>query len=154
MVRYFKSIFTGLWTVLVGMGITIKYFFSRKATMQYPEERWPMPERFRGMVKCDTAKCISCMYCVNICPVSLIKLESVKVDVPAKVINLEGKEVKRLKDVTKFEMDISTCIFCGLCTEGCPTGAIHMSKDYELSCYSRKDMVYEYAPKTQAQSRT
>ncbi len=85
------------------------------------------------------------MFCVNICPVSLITLASVKMDVPGKVMTLEGKEMKRLKDVTKFEVDISKCIFCGLCTEGCPTGAIYMSHDYELACYNRKDMVYEYA---------
>jgi len=145
MINYFKSIVVGLWSVLVGMAITIKYFFSKKATMEYPEERWQMPERFRGMVKCDSNKCISCLYCVNICPVSIITLENIKADIPAKVINLEGKEMKRLKDVTKFEVDISKCIFCGLCTEGCPTGAIYMSHDYELSCYSRKDMVYQYA---------
>ena len=145
MINYFRSIIIGLWSVLVGLAITIKYFFSKKATMQYPEERWQMPERFRGMVKCDCSKCISCMFCVNICPVSLITLASVKMDVPGKVMTLEGKEMKRLKDVTKFEVDISKCIFCGLCTEGCPTGAIYMSHDYELACYNRKDMVYEYA---------
>ena len=152
MVNYFKSIVLGLWSVLVGMAITIKYLLTKKATMEYPDERWPMPERFRGMVKCDSNKCISCLYCVNICPVSLITLENVKADVPAKVINLEGKEMKRLKDVTKFEVDISKCIFCGLCTEGCPTGAIQMSHDYELSCYNRKDMVYQYATPSQPAS--
>jgi len=147
MIDYFKAIVLGLWSVVVGMSVTMKYFFAKKVTLQYPDQRWEMPERFRGMVKCDPDKCISCLYCVNICPVSCITLESVKVDVPAKVINLEGKEMKRLKDVTNFEIDVAKCIFCGLCTEGCTTGAIFMSHDYEISCYHRKDMVYQWARK-------
>lgn len=147
MIRYFKAIIVGLWSVAIGMSITIKYFFMKKATMEYPDERWTMPERFRGQAKCDPDKCISCMYCVNICPVSCIKLEGEKAEIPAKVINLEGKEMKRIKDVTNFEINISTCIYCGLCAEGCPTGAIQMSHNYEISCYNRKDMVYQWAKK-------
>jgi NADH-quinone oxidoreductase subunit I len=145
MITYFKAIVVGLWSVLAGMGITIRYFFSKKVTMEYPEKRWQMPERFRGMVKCDTDKCISCLYCVNICPVSCLTLEGIKAEIPSRVITLEGKEMKRMKDVTKFEVDISKCIFCGLCAEGCPTCAIGMSDEYELSALSRKELVYQYA---------
>ncbi|MDI6733034.1 MAG: NADH-quinone oxidoreductase subunit I [Planctomycetota bacterium] len=144
MVRYFSAIVIGLLSVLKGMAVTVKYFFSKKVTMEYPDQRWKMPDRFRGKVGCDTNKCISCLYCVNICPVSCITLENVKAEIPAVVTNLEGKEMKRLKNITKFEVDISRCIFCGLCTEGCPTGAIYMSHDYEISCYTRKDMVYQW----------
>ncbi|MEK7448374.1 MAG: NADH-quinone oxidoreductase subunit I [Planctomycetota bacterium] len=145
MVNYFKSIIIGLWTVLVGMSVTLKYFFSKPVTMQYPDERWPMPERFRGMVKCDPDKCITCMWCVNICPVSCISLEGIKSEAPKMVTNLEGKEIKKLKDLTVFDVDISKCIQCGFCAEGCPTGAIYMSHDYENSCYRREEMVYRWA---------
>ncbi|MBI4713337.1 MAG: NADH-quinone oxidoreductase subunit I [Planctomycetes bacterium] len=147
MINYFKAIIVGLWSVVVGLAITMKYFLAQKYTMQYPEERWTMPERFRGQVKCNASNCISCMYCVNICPVSCIKLENVKSELPVKVTTKEGKEMNRIKDVTNFEINVATCIYCGLCAEGCPTGAIDMSHDYEIACYSRKNMVYQWADK-------
>ena len=129
------------------MAITIKYFFSGPTTVQYPDERILMTERFRGMVKVNTDICISCLYCVNICPVSCIVLEGIKSEVPVKITNKEGKEVKRIKDVTKFDIDISRCIQCGFCAEGCPTGAIYLSKDYENSALSRNALVYHWTKK-------
>ena len=147
MTTYFKNIIVGLWTVLVGMRVTLKYLISKPVTVQYPDERCDLPERFRGMVKGDPDKCITCMYCVNVCPVSCIALDGVKSDLPKKVVNLEGKEIKKLKDVTKFDIDISRCIQCGFCVEGCPTGAIYLSHDYENSTCSREDLVYHWAKK-------
>lgn len=147
MIRYFKSIIQALWTILVGMSVTLKYLLKKPVTMQYPDERWTAPERFRGMVKAKPEQCISCQYCVNACPVNCVSLESVKADEPVKIVNKEGKEIKRLKNVTKFDIDISRCVYCGLCTEGCPTGAIYMSHDYETSCRRRQEMIYHWTSK-------
>lgn len=147
-ISYFRHIITGLWTILVGMKLTLTYFFSKPVTMQYPDERWTLPERFRGMVKCDTDKCIACLVCANTCPVSCITIESEKAEIPKSVLNVEtGKEVKKIKDITKFQIDISRCLYCGLCTEGCPTGAIQMSHEYETSCHSRQEMIYNWVNK-------
>ena len=146
MINYFKRIIQGLWTIVQGMRITIIYFFSKPVTMQYPDERWTLPERFRGMVQCATDKCIACLACANTCPVECITIESVKAEVPKSVLNIEtGKEVKKVKEITKFRIDISRCLYCGLCTESCPTNAIQMSHQYETSCYNRKEMVYNWA---------
>ena len=147
MIKYFSQIIKEVWSILKGMAITIKYFFSKPTTVQYPDERIPMSERFRGMVKANSDSCISCLYCVNICPVSCITMESEKTDVPVKITNKEGKEVKRLKEVTKFDIDISRCIQCGFCAEGCPTGAIYLSKDYENSALSRAGLLYHWVKK-------
>ncbi|MBI4834205.1 MAG: NADH-quinone oxidoreductase subunit I [Planctomycetes bacterium] len=145
MIKYFKQIITELWSILKGMKITIKYFFAKPTTVQYPEERIQMTERFRGMVKADTDKCISCLYCVNICPVSCIDLEGEKSDAPAKVMNKEGKAMKRIKTVTKFDVNIAQCIQCGFCAEGCPTAAIYLSKEHENSALSREELIKHYA---------
>ncbi|MFC1525084.1 NuoI/complex I 23 kDa subunit family protein [Planctomycetota bacterium] len=148
MIKYFTNIIKTLWTILVGMSITLKYLLSKPVTLQYPDERWTPPERFRGMVKCEPDKCITCQFCVNICPVSCIKLESVKADIPKTVFNVQlGKEMKKIKNVTNFQIDVSRCLYCGLCTEGCPTKAIKMSHDYETSCRSRQEMIYQWARK-------
>ena len=48
--NYITSFWKGLLSLLKGMGVTGKYFFSRKVTEQYPENRATLkiPERFRG----------------------------------------------------------------------------------------------------------
>ena len=147
MINYFKQIIKELWSILKGMQITIKYFFSKPTTVQYPEEKIPMTERYRGMVKATPETCISCLYCVNICPVSCIELEGVKLEVPGKVTTKEGKEMKRIKDVTLFDVNIAKCIQCGFCAEGCPTEAIYLSKDYEISKRSRGELLYHWVKK-------
>ena len=144
MIKYFSRIIKEVWSILKGMRITLKYLLSKPVTIQYPEERIVMTERFRGMIKSNPDICISCLYCVNICPVSCIVLEGEKSEVPIKVINKEGKEVKRIKTVTKFDINVSQCIQCGFCAEGCPTNAIYLSKEYENSALSRKDLIYHY----------
>jgi len=144
MINYFRQIIKELWSIMKGMQITLKYLLSKPVTVQYPDERIPMTERFRGMVKAEPETCISCLYCVNTCPVSCINIEGEKSEIPVRIINKEGKEVKRIKTVTKFDINIAQCIQCGFCAEGCPTGAIYLSKEYENSALSRKDLIYHY----------
>ncbi|MGB9587774.1 MAG: 4Fe-4S binding protein, partial [Armatimonadota bacterium] len=42
-----------------------------------------------------------------------------------------------------FTMDAGRCMFCGLCTEVCPTGALVMTDEYELAAFSREDLIYD-----------
>lgn len=144
MINYFKQIIKEPLSVLKGMRITLKYLLSKPVTEQYPEERATMTERFRGKVKANPDNCISCLYCVNICPVSCITLKGEKADIPGKVKTKEGKEMKRIKNVTQFDINIASCIQCGFCAEGCPTNAISFSKDYENSGLSREDLNKHY----------
>ncbi len=37
---------------------------------------------------------------------------------------------------------MSRCIFCGYCEVACPFDAITMGHDYELSDYSRSDLIF------------
>jgi hypothetical protein len=43
---YFKSFM--LWELLLGLRLTGRYLFSKKITVQYPEELTPLSPRFRG----------------------------------------------------------------------------------------------------------
>jgi NADH-quinone oxidoreductase subunit I len=144
MLKYFKQIIMELWSILVGMRITLKYLLSKPVTVQYPEQRTVMFERFRGRIEANPDKCISCLFCVNNCPVSCIALSGEKAEIPAKVVTKEGKEMKRIKNVTQFDVNISSCIQCGICTEGCPTDAIYFTKDYENSALSREELLKHY----------
>ncbi len=107
--------------LIKGLGVTIREFFKKKVTVQYPEEIYPLPDRFVGRFTLDQDKCISCQMCVRACP--------------NKVIQLESETVARKKRLLKYVMDLRYCLFCGFCIEACPTQALASEKDFELSQY-------------------
>lgn len=128
-----REMLTGLYTVLVGMRITLQYLRTPPVTMHYPDEKWKMPERYRGLIKCDVDACIVCDLCVKACPVDCI------------TIKWKREAGKSGKIATNFIVDYQKCIFCGLCTEPCPTYAIFHSHDYEITSTSRLSQVIDWA---------
>jgi NADH-quinone oxidoreductase subunit I len=133
---YIKNAWLGFWTVLVGMRVTLKYLLSPAITLQYPDQRWEIPEGARGKLDTDIDDCIGCLACARACPVECITIKTRK---PPKGLDMgktsEGTKKKLV--VPQFDIDISTCLYCGLCVEACPTGCIRMTKDYEYSTYDR-----------------
>ncbi len=132
MAQYFADIFHTVSSVLQGMGITLKHFVRKPVTLQYPDERWVLPERFRGFVHNNIIRCNACLGCAKACPVSCIYIET------------EGKGKDRY--MTRWAVDFNKCIWCGFCVDPCPTNAISMSHDYDHSLYDRRRLVYEYVP--------
>lgn len=130
--NWFKDILNGFWTVIVGMAVTIRHFIKRPVTMHYPDEKWAIPDSFRGLLKCDVEACIACELCEKTCPVSCIN------------IGWKREEGKTGKICTKFEVDYNKCMYCGLCTEPCPTNAVFHSHDYENSLISKDNIVIDY----------
>ena len=125
----------GIYNLLLGLTVTIKYLFSHAITLQYPTERWTMPERSRGMVSLLTnreekkLRCTACSLCVRICPNNAITMTHKK-----------DEKGKRVPD--KFVVDVGLCIYCGLCQEVCPFGAIRLVPKYEFSAYDKKEFVF------------
>ena len=135
MVQYFADIFHSVNSALKGMGVTIKHIVRKPVTLQYPDERWVLPDRFRGFVHNDIIRCNACMGCAKACPVSCIYIET------------DGKGKDRY--MTRWAVDFNKCIWCGLCTDPCPTEAVTMSHDYDHSLYFRENLVYEFVPATE-----
>lgn len=123
----------GLYTILVGMKVTAKYLMTPPVTMHYPDEKWKLPERYRGQIRCDVDICIVCDLCVKACPVDCI------------TIDWKREEGKSGKSATRFVVDYQKCIVCGLCTEPCPTLAIFHSHEYETCSYDRLPQVIDWA---------
>ncbi len=62
-----------------GMATTFKNFFAPKVTRQYPEERPPIPDRWRGRLDLiydafGEHKCEVCFQCAQVCPVEAIDM--------------------------------------------------------------------------------
>ena len=113
-VSYIKSLF--LLELLAGMWLTAKYFVKPKYTMQYPMEKIPKSNRFRGLHALrrypnGEERCIACKLCEAVCPALAITIES---DVAA-----DGT-----RRTTRYDIDLFKCIFCGFCEESCPVDSI------------------------------
>ena len=44
----------------------------------------------------------------------------------------------------RFDIDIAKCMYCGLCSEPCPTGSIHHTPEFEGADFSLESMVRRY----------
>ena len=142
MSRYFTNIYQSLSSIWIGMNITLKHLFTPSITLQYPEERWQMPERARNQLFNDIDDCIGCDQCARVCPVDCIYIETEKTDDD---LGLTSKGTKKRLKVLRFDIDMSLCCYCGLCTYPCPTECLVMTPSYESSVYDRTDLLYKYA---------
>ena len=130
--------------VIGGFKVTLRHFFKKKGTMQYPEERWVVPEGYRGapyLVKDQegNTKCVSCQLCEFVCPPKAIKIIPPGPDGP------RADRANAEKMPLEFEINMLRCIFCGFCQEVCPEEAIFLMKDYSLTSPSRDEMIYDKA---------
>jgi NADH-quinone oxidoreductase subunit I len=151
--------------VLKGLGVTLKHFFrtyiddfrwrgkryntpegiahrmskdvSGIFTVQYPEEKLPVPEEFRyipfliyeekenGSIE---HRCTSCGICAKVCPPQCIWI----------VRSNDPNTGRPIPDPAEFYIDVDICMSCGFCSEYCPFDAIKMDHDYELATYDRQ----------------
>jgi len=128
MITYFKNIWTIAAGLLKGMGLTFRYMLAPKVTYQYPKEKAPIPERFRGMLNFHIEDCIACDLCVRACPSDCIALSSER--------NQQGKKI-----IQDYTIDFGKCNWCRLCEEVCPTNpkSVYHTHEYELMFMSRDD---------------
>ncbi|HNT23363.1 MAG TPA: NADH-quinone oxidoreductase subunit I [Anaerolineales bacterium] len=157
--------------VIKGLGVTLKHFFmtyvddfrwGRKryytpegiahrmskdvqgiTTVQYPEEKLPVPEEFRFVPflvyetqedGTNEYRCTSCGICAKVCPPQCIWI--VRANDP--------NTGRPIPDPAEYAIDIDVCMGCGLCAEYCPFDAIKMDHNYELATYDRhKNNIYD-----------
>ncbi len=131
-----KEIFNSLFLkeLLKGMSVTGRYFFARKITVQYPEEKTPQSFRFRGLHALrrypnGEERCIACKLCEAICPAMAITIEAEPRD--------DGS-----RRTTRYDIDLTKCIFCGFCEEACPVDAIVETRVFEYHGEKRGDLHY------------
>ena len=126
--------------LLGGFKTTLRLFFRRKVTLQYPEERWVVPEGYRGapyLVRDQEGrtKCVSCQLCEFVCPPKAIRIIP-----PGPALDPGTGNVE--KRPREFEINMLRCIFCGFCQEVCPEEAIFLMQDYSLTACTREELIY------------
>jgi NADH-quinone oxidoreductase subunit I len=110
-------------------------------SMQYPEEKWPLPDGYRGapvLVKDEEGreKCVSCQLCEFVCPPKAIRITPGELSKESRWANVE-------KGPQEFDIDMLRCIYCGMCEEVCPEEAIWLLKDHPIVVgYDRASMVH------------
>jgi formate hydrogenlyase subunit 6/NADH:ubiquinone oxidoreductase subunit I len=153
MLNYFKDLWRGIVTVLNSMAVSSRHLFTRSVTLQYPTQKWEMPERSRGRLLNRIEDCIGDGQCARVCPTSCITVKSEKRgknEPPA--LTSDGTS-KKLRTYV-FDIDMTLCCYCSLCTFACPTGSLIMTPEYEYSVYDKKDHIYHFANEPQRGEQT
>lgn len=122
-----------MWDLLVGMRVTGRYFWKKKFTIQYPEEKTPTSPRFRGIHALrrypnGEERCIACKLCEAVCPALAITIEA------------EPKE-DGLRRTTLYEIDLFKCVYCGFCEEACPVDSIVLTDLSDFHITKRGDNI-------------
>jgi len=123
-----------------GMSVTLRNLFRPVQTIQYPEVRRQLPERTRGRhmlhrYENGLERCIGCYLCAGACPADCIYIEADE-NTP------ENRVSAGERYAAVYEINMSRCIFCGYCEVACPFDAITMGHEYELSDYTRSDLIF------------
>jgi NADH-quinone oxidoreductase chain I len=130
---YLNDIVEAVVTTAKGMRITARYGVDPKeeVTLQYPEERWEIPQGYRGFLHNDILKCTACTMCVKVCPVDCISLESVR-----------GADKKMV--LASYDINIGRCMYCGLCVEVCPPKSLKHTAGYEMASTTRGELILHF----------
>lgn len=122
---YFEAVVKGAKSVLDGMAVTFSYLFRKPVTIEYPD-RVPipipetLPERYRGFLEVDMDICTACKACERDCPINVIVIDIEKID--------------GVRAMTRFDIDLGKCMYCGICVESCPTDAKAPGDDEQTKC--------------------
>ena len=118
-----------------GMALTFRYMFKPKVTLNYPYEKGPLSNRFRGehalrRYPNGEERCIACKLCEAICPAQAITIE------------VEPRSDGSGR-TTRYDIDMTKCIYCGYCQEACPVDAIVEGPNFEFATENREELLYD-----------
>jgi NADH-quinone oxidoreductase subunit I len=134
-VRYFDSLM--LRELMKGLSVTFRYMLRPKYTVNYPEEKIPKSNRFRGLHALrrypnGEERCIACKLCEAVCPALAITIDS------------EMRE-DGTRRTTRYDIDLFKCIYCGFCEESCPVDSIVETDIHEYHFEQRGENVVNKA---------
>jgi NADH-quinone oxidoreductase subunit I len=176
MSEYVDSIKKGVSSVIGGLGITLKHlskatkwreetalidddnYFNKLneglVTIQYPSETIPTPSFSRYRLHNNADDCIACNQCANACPVNCITIESFKAtpdDIEELGTTSDGSKKKLW--LSRFDIDMAKCMYCGLCTYPCPTECLTMTPVHDFAEVDRTNFIYHFSVLTKEKEK-
>jgi NADH-quinone oxidoreductase subunit I len=136
---FLRILFAAIKTLLKGLKVTFIEFFAKKTTSEYPENRETlvMFDRFTGtLIMPDYDghhRCTACGLCEINCPNNSIHIQDTVV-----TDETTGKKKKKL---VKYEFDLSSCMFCRICVNVCPTDCIEFDQRFEHAVFNRSTLM-------------
>jgi len=169
-----RKTLTGLWSLVVGLGVTGNQFYRRAVTVHYPRQTVDNLATFRGpteLIPSDkdpmTSKCILCGMCAQACPSGCIEIlshqeEETEAEEPKAQVQTEAgadsekkappKKKKKIKVMDAYHLKFHLCSLCGQCVQVCPVDALRFSQDVYLAGYSRSDFEFDLLVKLRAKA--
>jgi NADH-quinone oxidoreductase subunit I len=145
---YFQDIWTGVITVLKGMVVTLKHMPQKTITVQYPREKVEMYPRSRTMLVNHAEICGFCLGCKRACPANLFTITGVRAEAGEDLGMLPDGKPKKMH-ILEFKIDLSKCIYCGLCVEACDTGSLRWEQPQEQPVFDRRELHKEFSDLTE-----
>ncbi len=144
---YLSDIIIGGKSLITGLAITAREFFSPVVTEQYPYEVPTMTPLFRGHIELigneETGQpnCVVCGMCQRACP--------------SECISLDGKKAEggKGKVLTSYVLDFTKCSLCGSCVESCNFNALRFSREYNLVSFDKSDFIMDLMHRLEEQNR-
>lgn len=169
----------GLWSLIVGLGVTGRVFTQKQDTVHYPRKTVGQEALtgYRGHIELvakdddpETARCIMCMKCVKVCPSGCISIKTKKIEhiefkdeeqdpnthhnngltvLPKQAVPRPGKGKREL---SKFQLDYSLCSLCGLCVQNCPAKSLRHSLHVYWAESDRKNFTLDLLDRMRKQA--